>query len=140
MNKKISNKDLKDWIKFTEGKEKVFDKDINTRKLDIYFLEKTIDLHGYTLENANNKIKEFINYCHSIGISKINVITGKGSGSTNKNDPYQSYKLGILKHSVPDFINSNKELMKKIKEINFKDVNDSSKGSFEIFLKKIKNE
>ena len=67
---------------------------------------------------------------------KIKVITGKGSRSKNKENPYQSKNLSILKHSVPDFINSNQELLKVIKSLDKYEIDNSSKGSFVILLKK----
>ena len=137
MNKKISDKDKKDWLKFTEGKEKVFDKDLSNKTIKQTKLEKTIDLHGNTLENANKIIEEFIENCFSNGVSKITVITGKGSRSKNKDNPYQSENFGILKYSVPEHIKTSSNLMKMVKEISFKDIENPSKGSFDIFLKKI---
>ena len=101
-------------------------------------LEKTIDLHGYTLEEANNKIKKIIIDAFGKGIRKINIITGKGLRSKNLDNPYQSKNLAILKYSVPDFIKNNSELMSKINKINFDEINSTSKGSFEIILKKNK--
>ena len=137
MNKKISDKDKKDWLTFTEGKEKVFDKDLSNKTTKQTKLEKTIDLHGNTLENANKIIEEFIEKCFSNGVSKITVITGKGSRSKNKDNPYQSKNFGILKYSVPEHIKTSSNLMKMVKEISFKDIENPSKGSFDIFLKKI---
>ena len=99
------------------------------------YKEQTIDLHGYSFDDANEKIKILIPLCYENNISKINVITGKGSRSKNKNDPHKSIDLGILKYSVPEYINQNVELMKKIKFIDFKEVNDVNKGNFSIFLK-----
>ena len=93
-------------------------------------LIRTIDLHGYNLEDANKIIKIFIEKCYLNGINEINIITGKGSRSNAGNNPYTSKNLSILKYSVPDYISSDKELMKKIKKIDFKDVNNLSKGSF----------
>ena len=139
MNNKISDKDKKDWQSFIDSEQKVLDKDLSNKMPTPKNIEKTIDLHGNSLESANKIIKEFIEVCFNSGVGKINVITGKGSRSKNKQDPYQSETLGILKYSVPEYIKSNVELMNKIKEINFVDVNNSSKGSFEIFLKKFKN-
>ena len=98
--------------------------------------EKTIDLHGYTLEEANIKIFEFIEKCFNQNVSKINVITGKGLRSKNIDDPYQSLDLSILKHSIPNFINKNKDLMNKISKIDYDAVKSPSKGSFDIILKK----
>ena len=138
MSNKISEKDKKDWKKFVESKEKIFNKDLLEKNLETNYNEKTIDLHGYSLENANNAIYNFINSCFSEGVDRITIITGKGNRSKNKNDPYKSDNYSILKYSVPDYIKSNTDLIKKIKKINIEDVEDASKGSFDIFLKKIK--
>tara|TARA_X000000368_G_scaffold212078_1_gene167566 strand:+ start:131 stop:547 length:417 start_codon:yes stop_codon:yes gene_type:complete len=134
--KKISDQDKKDWKKFIESDEKLENKDIDITKLKKKLKEKTIDLHGYTLENANIAINDFINKCYLEGTGNIKVITGKGSRSKNKEDPYLSTDLSILKYSVPNYIKNNSELMKKIKEIDFESVNDISQGKFNILLKK----
>ncbi len=142
MIKKISDQDKKDWKKFLDSKEKLENKDklySNSKKIDV-FTEKTIDLHGYTLEEANKKIYEFIENSYLIGINKINIITGKGLRSKNLDDPYQSKNLSILKYSVPNFIKNNSDLMNKILKIDFDAVNSSSKGNFDIILKTKKNE
>ena len=135
MNKNLSEKDKKDWDDFLESKDKIEDKDSKELKFKKSYKEQTIDLHGYSLDDANEKIKILIPLCYENNISKINVITGKGSRSKNKNDPHKSIDLGILKYSVPEYINQNVELMKKIKFIDFKEVNDVNKGNFSIFLK-----
>ena len=136
MIKKLSDKDKIDWLNFIDGNEKLTDKNISKKKSKLNKLEKVIDLHGYSLEDANKAIDEFIKICFSQKVSKITIITGKGSRSKNKDNPYQSENFSILKYSVPEHIKTNLNIMKMIKEINFKDVEDSSKGSFEIFLKK----
>ena len=99
---------------------------------------RSIDLHGYTLEEANKEISRFIENSFLDGVKKINVITGKGMRSKNIDDPYQSSDLSILKHSVPEYIKNNSELMKKIIKIDFNSVKSPSKGNFDIFLKTIK--
>ena len=137
MTNKLSDKDKKDWQKFLDSSEKLLNKDVDQVKNQI-ISERTIDLHGYTLEDANKKISEFIENCYTNKVKKINVITGKGMRSKNLNDPYQSKDLSILKHSVPEYIKNNPELMKKIIKIDFEAVNSPSKGSFDIFLKTIK--
>ena len=136
MIKKISNQDKKDWKKFIEDDEKLENKDKNINKVEKNFQKKSIDLHGYTLENANKTITDFINKCYLEGIGNIKVITGKGSRSKNKEDPYLSKDLSILKYSVPNYIKNNSELMKKIKELDYDSVNDISQGTFNILLKK----
>ena len=134
---KLTKKDKKDWLKFVNRKDKLFDKEAKNNDI-INNLEKTIDLHGYGLESSNLMIEKYINKCFIEKVDKITVITGKGNRSKNKTDPYKSEKLSILKYSVPEFIKSNLNLMKIIKRISSSGVEDNSKGSFEIYLKKIK--
>ena len=139
MNNKISDKDKRDWQNFISSEEKVYNKDssfsqIRTDK-DVI---KTIDLHGLSLENANKTIDEFINRCFEAKVSKITVITGKGLRSNNIDNPYVSKDLSILKNSVPEFIKSNSDLMKKIKSIKEAKIEDGGSGAFDIFLKKFK--
>ena len=138
MINKLSDKDKKDWEKFVKGDEKVENKDNDLLNNNKQFFEKIIDLHGYTLEDANKKIFEYIENCYSNNIDKINIITGKGLRSKNIDDPYQSNDLSILKYSVPNYIKNNSELMNKILKIDFDSVNSPSKGNFDIFLKKNK--
>ena len=137
MTKKLSDKDKKDWQKFLDSSEKLQTKDAD--QVNNYIITKrSIDLHGYTLDEANKKISEFIEDCYVNKVKKINVITGKGMRSKNLDDPYQSSDLSILKHSVPEYIKNNPELMSKIINIDFESVNSPSKGNFDIFLKTIK--
>ena len=136
MKNKLSDKDKKDWKKFIEGNEKIENKDRRDLEKNKKFIEKTIDLHGYTLDEANKKIFEYIENCYFNDVDKINIITGKGLRSKNIDDPYQSNDLSILKYSVPNFIKNNNELMRKILKIDFELVNSPSKGNFVIFLKK----
>ena len=136
MKKKISLKDKKDWEKFIKSSDKLENKDLNYYETIKGVNKKTIDLHGYTLDEANNKIKDFIDKSFLEGVNIINVITGKGSRSKNKEDPYQSVDLGILKYSVPEYIKNEKELTKKVKSIDLKSVYDETKGNFNIILKK----
>ena len=137
MIKKISEKDKKDWENFINSKDKIYDKDISYKKRLNKDIHMEIDLHGYSLDDANKKIFEFVNECYDKKVKSINVITGKGLRSKNSDDPYASTDLGILKYSVPEFIKSNSELMKKIKSINFDESNSKIKGSFNIYLKKV---
>ena len=136
MNNKLSDKDKRDWRNFISSEDKIENKDnFNSKSNNKQFL-KTIDLHGYTLEQANKKISKFIEKCYIEGVNKINVITGKGSRSKNKEDPFKSSDFAILKYSVPDFIKNNPDLIKKINTIDFDAINSPLKGSFDIILKK----
>ena len=136
MIKKISDQDQKDWKKFINSNEKLENKDKTIIKIEKNSNYKSIDLHGYTLENANKVIGDFIDKCYLDNVKKIKVITGKGSRSKNKQDPYLSTDLSILKYSVPDYIKNNIKLMKKIKLLDLDSVNDASQGTFNIILKK----
>ena len=139
MNNKLSDKDKRDWKNFISSEEKVRNKDLSLSQIKIdKDLEKIIDLHGFSLENANRTIDEFINRCFKINVNKITVITGKGLKSNNINNPYVSKNLSILKNSVPEYIKSNSDLMKKIKNIKVAKTEDGGSGAFDIFLKKFK--
>ena len=137
MTNKLSDKDKKDWQNFLDSSEKLQSKDFDQVNNKI-ISERSIDLHGYTLEEANKKIYEFLEDCYVNKVKKINVITGKGMRSRNLEDPHQSKDLSILKYSVPEYIKNNNELMNKIIKIDFESVNSPSKGNFDIFLKTIK--
>ena len=139
MNKKISDKDKKDWQDFISNNDRLSDKDFNLNKnRNEKEIIKTIDLHGFSLENANNVIEEFITKCFENNVSKIIVITGKGLRSKTAKNPYVSKNLSILKHSVPDYIKSRQNLMKVIKKIKEASIDEGGQGAFNIFLKKFK--
>tara|TARA_Y100001958_G_C20733644_1_gene225368 strand:- start:44 stop:457 length:414 start_codon:yes stop_codon:yes gene_type:complete len=137
LTNRLSDKDKKDWENFINSSEKIQSKDIENLN-DRIISERSIDLHGYTLEEANTQITKFIESCYVNKVKKVNVITGKGMRSKNLEDPYQSKDLSILKYSVPEYIKNNTELMNKIIKIDFESVNSPAKGNFDIFLKTIK--
>ena len=137
MNNDISQKDKKDWENFISSDEKLPNKDFNSSKQK-FFKVKSIDLHGYTLDEANKTIEKFIYRSFTEKINKLIVVTGKGLHSQNEKDPYVSKDLGILKYSVPEFIENNKSLMNIIKEIKDASIEDGGSGAFYIFLKKNK--
>jgi len=133
----ISEKDKKDWENFISSQEKLNDKDY---KLDIKTTQKirSIDLHGFTLLEANKIIEQFINKSYEEKINKLIIVTGKGLHSENEKNPFVSKKLSILKYSVPEFIKNNKKLMKKIIEFKDAEIKDGGSGAFYIYLKKLK--
>ncbi len=135
MNSNISDKDKKDWKNFLSNSEKLPNKDLKLEKKKVLKI-KQIDLHGFTLEQANKTIEKFIDDCYQNSISKIIVVTGKGLHSNVEKDPYVSKDLSILKYSVPEYIENNLELMKKITEIKDAEIEDGGSGAFYIFLKK----
>ena len=135
MNDNISNKDKKDWDKFINSNEKLPDKDFkNIEKKNKK--TRSIDLHGFTLDEANKTIENFINKAFSENINKLIIVTGKGLHSENEKDPYVSKDLGILKYSVPEFISNNASLMSMINEITDAKIEDGGAGAFYIYLKK----
>ena len=137
MNDNISNKDKKDWDKFINSKEKLPDKDFrNIEKKNKK--TRSIDLHGFTLDEANKTIENFINKAFSDNINKLIIVTGKGLHSENEKDPYVSKDLSILKYSVPEFISNNASLMSMINEITDAKIEDGGTGAFYIYLKKNK--
>ncbi len=135
MKKKISDKDKRDWENFIFNKEKIHNKDSLSQKNKRQEKIKKIDLHGYTLEQANRTIKDFIYKCFDENVTKIIVITGKGLRSKNVKNPYVSKDLSILKYSVPEFIESNINLMKMIIETTDAKIIDGGSGAFYIYLK-----
>ena len=137
MINKISDKDKKDWENFLSSDERLPDKDLKLKKKK-YNKTYSIDLHGYTLEEANKSIQDFINKSYEKNINKLIVVTGKGIHSNNETNPYVSKDLSILKYSVPEFIKKNVDLMKKISEIENAEIEDGGSGAFYIYLKKKK--
>ena len=135
MNDKISDKDKLAWDNFLSKNEKLPNKDFkpNTKKP---LRTKHIDLHGFTLQEANKTIEKFINNSYNNGVSKIIVVTGKGLHSNVEKNPYISKDLSILKYSVPEFIENNSSLMKKVFEIKDAEIEDGGSGAFYILLKK----
>jgi DNA-nicking Smr family endonuclease len=137
LTNKISDKDKKDWENFVSSKETLPNKDNKSIK-EKNFVTKSIDLHGYTLEEANKSIQDFINKSYEDNINKLIVVTGKGLHSNNEKNPYVSKELSILKYSVPEFIKKNIDLMKKISEIKSANIEDGGDGAFYIYLKRKK--
>ena len=135
MNSEISDKDKKDWKNFLSSDEKLSNKDeklYNKKKLSI----KSIDLHGYSLDEANNKINDLIKDSYEKGVKKLIIVTGKGLHSQNEKDPYISKNLGILKYSVPEYIKNSDELMSLISQIKEAENKDGGSGAFYVYLKK----
>jgi len=137
LNSKISDKDKKDWENFLSNNDPLPDKDNKFKKEEIKKI-KSIDLHGYSLDSANETIKNFIIKSFNDNIYKIIVVTGKGLHSENEKDPYVSKKLGILKYSVPEYIRNNIDLMHMINQIQVAGIEDGGDGAFYIYLKKNK--
>lgn len=137
MNDKISDKDKRDWQSFISSKDKIPDKDYKPQANNSLKV-KSIDLHGYTLEQANIAIEKFILKSFEEKVGKLIVVTGKGIHSDVEKDPYVSKDLSILKYSVPEFIHNNQNLMKLINDIKDASIEDGGSGAFYIYLRKKK--
>ena len=135
MTDNISKKDKKDWEDFISSDERLPNKDINLNR-KLLSKKRSIDLHGYTLEQANKVIEEFVKKSYLDGVNKLIVVTGKGLHSQNEKDPYVSKDLSILKYSVPEFLSTNKSLMNIIYEIKDAKIEDGGAGAFYIYLRK----
>ena len=135
MIKKITDKDKQDWEIFLKDKEKIPNKDIDIKKKFRHEKIKKIDLHGYTIEEANKTVEQFIEKSFNESVTKVIVITGKGLRSKSVENPYLSKDLSILKYSVPEFIETSKALAKMIIEITDAKIEDGGSGAFYVFLK-----
>jgi len=135
LNNKISDKDKKDWENFLKNREKlpVKDKVINLKHKNSI---RSLDLHGYSLEEANKQVERFIEKNFNDRVKKLIIVTGKGLHSQNEKNPYISKDLSILKYSVPEFIKQNKYLMKMIIKITEAEIKDGGSGAIYIYLKK----
>ena len=138
MNNRISDKDKKDWESFIKSSEKLPNKDLKNPKKKP-FKVRSIDLHGYSLDEANKTKEDFIYNAYIESVNKLIVVTGKGLHSKNEKDPYISKDLSILKYSVPEFISNNRNLMNMINEMKEAEIDDGGAGAFYIFLKKNKS-
>ena len=135
MNRNISDKDKKDWENFLSKEESLPNKDLKISK-NKKISSKLCDLHGYSLDEANKKINDLIRNSYEAGIGKLIIVTGKGLHSENEKNPYISKDLGILKYSVPEYIENDSELMNLINNIKEASIEDGGSGAFYIYLKK----
>ena len=135
----VTSKDKKDWLTFTKHLENIYDKDNDFKKPRTTINKiKKLDLHGFSLEDANKRVKKFIIESFEDGYKKLLVITGKGLRSTAHKNPYLSEQMSVLKHSIPEFIKNDEELSKKIIRMQKADIKNGGEGAFYIFLKKKK--
>ena len=141
MKKKYSAsiKDEKDWSTFTKELKNIYDKDSsledgnkNSNKIG------KIDLHGLSLDKANEIVENFINESFTTGYKKLIIVTGKGIRSQVYKDPYRADKMSVLRYSVPEYIKNNENLSSKVSRIEKADLKDGGDGAIYIFLKSIK--
>ncbi len=135
--KQLSYKDKKTWENYIKNPSDIYDKERNSLKNEIQNGRFKYDLHGFSLNDANKKVKEIILYCSENKYDEILFITGKGLHSTVGKDIYASKDLGKLKFSVPEFIKSDQEISKCIRSIDSAEAKDGGEGALIIVLKKL---
>ena len=131
----VKQKDHEDWLNFVKQKDKIISKDNSQPENELSKEIRKLDLHGYSLEDANNCVKKFITQSYNSKIKKLLIITGKGLRSKVPSDPYRSVNMNILKNSVPEYIKNNSDLFSKISKISNADIKHGGDGAFYIILK-----
>ena len=135
--KEPNQEDKKAWEEYIKDPSDIYDKDQSSLSSIQRKVRYKFDLHGFTLDEANNKVKEIIEHCIKNKFRELLLITGKGLHSTSDKDAYISKDLGKLKYSVPEFIKTNSELSKFIISINDAEKKDGGEGALIIKLKNL---
>ena len=135
--KDLSQEDKKVWENYIKNPSGIYDKEGNSRKMQMHNKRYKFDLHGFSLDEANKKVKETIIYCSENKYKEILFITGKGNHSTNEKDIYVSKDLGKLKYSVPEFIKTDEELPNLVLSIDDADIKDGGEGAILVKLKNL---
>ena len=138
MSKKkgLSQKDKKTWEDYIKDPSDIYDKDKNNQKIARKERYK-FDLHGFTLDEANKKVKEILLFCTNNKYEELLLITGKGLHSSGDKDVYTSKDFGKLKFSIPEFIRTDLDIKNLIVSINVADVKDGGEGAILIKLKNL---
>ena len=135
--KDINQENKKIWEEYIKNPYDIYDKDQNSSNKIQKSGRFKFDLHGFTLDEANRKVKEIIDHCIKNKFRELLLITGKGIHSSTDEDAYISKDLGKLKYSVPEFIKTNSELNKLIISINDAEKKDGGEGAIVIKLKSL---
>ena len=133
--KDLDQDNIKAWKEYIKNPSDIYDKDKNYSRENDKKGRFKYDLHGYTLDGANTKVKEIIRSCKDNNYKEILLITGKGLHSKNDKDIYVSKNLGKLRYSVPAFIKSDEELNSIITSINEAEIKDGSRDYDKNFIK-----
>ena len=135
--KDVDQENVTAWEEYIKNPSDIYDKEKNNSKHNSRRERFKFDLHGFTLDDANRKIREIIFFCREKKYKELLIITGKGIHSTNDNDVYVSKNLGKLKYSVPEFIKSDEELNKLILSVTEADIKDGGEGALLIKMKNL---
>ena len=132
----VSSEDKKDWMLFTKQIGDISPKEVDLlKKITVTNKVRKLDLHGFSLIEANKTVKKFIIESFNNGYKKLLIVTGKGGRSKSRANPYLSEKLSVLKYSVPEYINNDENLINKIRKISKASLKDGGEGAIYIFLK-----
>ena len=135
--KDVDQENVTAWEEYIKNPSDIYDKEKNNSKHNSRRERFKFDLHGFTLDDANRKIREIIFFCREKKYKELLIITGKGIHSTNDNDVYVSKNFGKLKYSVPEFIKSDEELNKLILSVTEADIKDGGEGALLIKMKNL---
>ncbi len=131
-----SSKDKRDWDDFTKQMSNIIVEESDFLEEDQKKIKvRKLDLHGYSLDDANKIIKKFIIESFNKRYNKLLIVTGKGLRSKSYDNPYVSKNLSVLKNSVPEYIKNDDNLNSIINKITKADQKDGGEGAINIFLK-----
>ena len=133
----IPDEEKKIWEEYLKNPKDLFDKELEDKKKNNHANRYRFDLHGFTLLEANKKVKELVIYCQENSFKEILLITGKGLHSNTDQNTYVSKELSKLKFAVPEYIKTQKDLMDRIISIEGAKINDGGEGAIIIKLKKL---
>ena len=135
--KDLSEKDLETWKTYIKNPSDVYDKDKNNQQNHHRKGRFRFDLHGHTLDEANQRVKDIIFSCIKQKYKEILFITGKGLHSTSDRNTYVSKDLSKLKYSVPNFIKLDEDLNKFVFSISDADIKDGGEGAILVKLRNL---
>ena len=133
----FKKKNIQDWESFTKNLDTLPDKDAFLLQQNNPNKIKKLDLHGFSLDEANQEVKKFIINSHKSGCNKLIIITGKGTRSKNYQNPYTSNEMGVLKNSIPEFITKDSDLASIVNNLSKAEVSDGGDGAIYVDLKKL---
>ena len=135
--KDLSEKDINTWETYLKNPTDLYDKEKNNKKNQERKERFRFDLHGHTLDEANQRVRDIIFSCVKQKYKEILFITGKGLHSTSDKDAYVSKDFSKLKYSVPDFIKSDEDLNKFVFSISYADIKDGGEGAILVKLRNL---
>ena len=134
----ISDTEKQLWEEYLKNPKDLFDKELEDKKKNNQANRYRFDLHGFTLLEANKKVRKLITYCQLNGYKEVLLITGKGLHSNTDQNTYVSKELSKLKFAIPEYIKMQKDLSDRVISIEAAKINDGGEGAIIVKLKTIK--